>query len=137
MSYSQTDYYYYDSRTGTSEKIGYSKPANTLPVFSPYRGVDVDLYRRVGEAKQRRYDENVKSIRDYINSLYDSIDDLEDLDAKRAAFVRKQLDDYLAGLDPKNDYSRTEVYNWMIDNLNTVKSNIRRLKQGAIEDLKK
>ena len=68
ICYSQTDYYRYNSN-GVPEKIGYSKPSNTNH-YAPYRGVDLNLYEKVGRYKQNIYNDRLEILESKAASCY-------------------------------------------------------------------
>lgn len=113
---SQTNYYRYNSSNGTSEKVGYSEPANNTPAFAPYRStVDLGLYTRVGLEKQRRYDQNTQDVQNRINSIAKSIRLLQKLHEYIGGEENKRFGEFIIRLNNAGiDYGDNSSYQKVI-----------------------
>ncbi len=134
MSYGQTNYYRYDSRTGTSEKIGYSEPSNSQPTFAPYQSkIDLNTYARVGMELQRRYDANVQQIQTLVNNIQSSLSEIAEYDYSFYSGTNDNLDKYLKSIS-RYDFGKNDVFNRVYNTLNGFYNELQSNKRIIIDN---
>jgi lipopolysaccharide export LptBFGC system permease protein LptF len=112
-SYSQTNYYRYDSRTGTSEKVGYSEPAsNSQLKFSEYiPPYDLNQYASVLAQRNQQYENHVTEIQNEINRTGQALYNLSRVDEDSYNKLSGKFNQYLKALSgTKLDYSDFDIY---------------------------
>lgn len=135
QSLAQTNYYRYDSKTGTSEKVGYSEPVNNNQ-FAPYvPRYDVNLYGEILREKQQKFERNHAALQELINDISEEINELDELAPESATALSNVVSEYLQRVAKQRpDYSNDNVYNSIRNTLVEYKNYAKRLKNQYYKD---
>lgn len=130
QSLAQTNYYRYDSKTGTSEKVGYSEPVNNNNQFAPYvPRYDVNLYGELLREKQQKFERNHAALQELINDISEEINELDELAPESATALSNVVNEYLQRVAKQRpDYSDYNVYNSIRNTLLEYKNYAKKLK---------
>lgn len=125
VGYCQTNYYRYDSRTGASEKIGYSEPANSQQYSSYTPPYDLRLYERALAKRNADYENHVADIQDEIQFAAQAIFNLTKVDVDAGNELSLNMKNYINKINSTPlDYSDFNVYQ-------SVRQTFRSYRQNA------
>jgi hypothetical protein len=133
LASAQVDIYQYNQKTGVSEKVGYTTTRQENPIFAPYRGINVDLYGKALQEKQRNYEANLAEINKIVVGVSDVVLAMYNIDEENASILAADFIKIMDAVDnARYDWSNGEVFYSVRSLLLTFDARVRREYANAL-----